>query len=314
MSFYPPESVGPNKWDKSTECVKDTVQNFSKWWFPYPWPAAINVAGFSSGMEYPGIAFDGIDDKDDEIFWVTAHEVGHNWFPMIVGSNERRNAFMDEGFNTFIDIDESTAYAGGKYAPKRDSEYSAGGEPPDMILKVLDNPNAPNLLALADTFTRDLSHPVGYFKAAYGMVLLREQILGKDRFDWAFRKYIRDWAYKHPSPSDFFRAMQSEGGEDLTWFWRGWYIENWKYDVSVDKVEASVVTISNRGQLVLPTPVEVLFTDGTKQRVTLPVETWMSKTTYTWTLQNKTSIASVTIDPDHMLPDDNRANNAWKAK
>jgi len=251
MSFYPPESVGPNKWDKSTECVKDTVENFSKWWFPYPWPAAINVAGFSSGMEYPGIAFDGIDDKDDEIFWVTAHEVGHNWFPMIVGSNERRNAFMDEGFNTFIDIDESTAYAGGKYAPKRDSEYSAGGEPPDMILKVLDNPNAPNLLALADTFTRDLSHPVGYFKAAYGMVLLREQILGKDRFDWAFRKYIRDWAYKHPSPSDFFRAMQSEGGEDLTWFWRGWYIENWKYDVSVDKVEASVVTISNRGQLVL---------------------------------------------------------------
>jgi len=100
----------------------------------------------------------------------------------------------------------------------------------------------------------------------------------------------------------------------VTWFWRGWYIENWKYDVSVDKVEASVVTISNRGQLVLPTPVEVLFTDGTKQRVTLPVETWMSKTTYTWTLQNKTSIASVTIDPDHMLPDDNRANNAWKAK
>jgi hypothetical protein len=314
MSVYPPESVGPNTWDKSTEYVKNSIENFSKWWFPYPYPAAVNVAGFSTGMEYPGIVFDGIEDKDDELFWVTAHEIGHSWFPMIVGSNERRHAFMDEGFNTFIDIDESAAYAGGKYGPKRDSEYSAGGEPPDMILKVLDNADAPTLMSVADGYTGNLSHPVSYFKGAYGMVLLREQILGKDRFDWAFRKYIRDWAYKHPSPSDFFRAMQSEGGEDLTWFWRGWYMENWKYDVSVDKVEGSVITISNRGQLVLPTPVEVVFTDGTKQRVSLPVETWLSKTTYVWALQNKTPIASVTIDPDHVLPDDNRDNNAWKAK
>ncbi len=118
-----------------------------------------------------------------------------------------------------------TTYASGKYGPKRDSEYSAGGEPPDMILKVLDNPDAPTLMARADSYGFALGHPVSYFKGAYGMVLLREQILGPDRFDWAFRKYIRDWAYKHPSPSDFFREMQSEGGEDLSWFWRGWYLE-----------------------------------------------------------------------------------------
>ena len=115
---------------------------------------------------------------------------------MIVGSNERRNAFMDEGFNTFIDIDESAAFEGGKYGPKRDSEYSAGGEPPDMILKVLDNPAAPIVLMRADGFPGQLGHPVSYFKGAYGMVLLREQILGPERFDWAFRKYIRDWAYQ----------------------------------------------------------------------------------------------------------------------
>jgi hypothetical protein len=129
-SVYPPESTGEEAWSRSTEYVKDTVERFSKQWYPYPWPAAINVAGFSTGMEYPGIVFDGIEDKGKTLFWITAHEIGHDWFPMIVGSNERRNAFMDEGFNTFIDIDESAEFQHGVYGPKRDSEYSAGGEPP----------------------------------------------------------------------------------------------------------------------------------------------------------------------------------------
>ncbi len=309
QSVYPPESVGPDAWDKSTEYVKNTVENFSRHWFPYPWPNAISVAGFSTGMEYPGIVFDGIDDKGSFLFWVTAHEIGHDWFPMIVGSNERRHAFMDEGFNTFIDIEESDLYANGKYGPKRDSEYSAGGEPPDMILKVLDNPNAPSLLFAADAIPGALGHPVSYFKGAYGMVLLREQILGPERFDRTFRKYIRDWAYKHPSPSDFFREMESESGEDLGWFWRGWYMNNWRYDVAVDKIDGASVTLSNRGQLVLPTPVEVVFKDGSKQRLRLPVETWLTKGTWTWNSDDHKPIASVTVDPDHKLPDDDRTNN-----
>ena len=314
MSVYPPESVGPDAWDQSTQYVKDTVERFSKHWYPYPWPVAINVAGFSTGMEYPGIVFDGVTDKGSFLFWVTAHEIGHTWFPMIVGSNERRHAFMDEGFNTFIDIEESAEFAGGKFGPKRDSEYSAGGEPQDTILKVLDNPDAPTLMARADAYPWTLGHPVSYFKGAYGMVLLREQILGPERFDWAFHKYIRDWAYKHPSPSDFFREMQSEGGEDLSWFWRGWYLNNWKYDVAVDKIEGSAVTLSNRGQLVLPTTVEVMFKDGTKERVKLPVETWLWQGKYVWTLDNKAPIASVLVDPDHVLPDADRSNNEKKAE
>ncbi len=309
QSVYPPESVGPDAWDKSTEYVKNAVENFSKHWYPYEWPNAISVAGFSTGMEYPGMVFDGIDDKGSFLFWVTAHEIGHDWFPMIVGSNERRHAFMDEGFNTFIDIEESDLYAGGKYGPKRDSEYSADGEPPDMILKVLDNPDAPTLLFAADAYTGALGHPISYFKGAYGMVLLREQILGPERFDRAFRKYIRDWAYKHPSPSDFFRAMESEGGEDLGWFWRGWYMENWRYDVAVDKIDKANVTLSNRGQLVLPTTVEVLFKDGSKQRLRVPVETWLNKASWTWSSDERKPIASVTVDPDHKLPDEDRTNN-----
>ena len=310
QSVYPPECAGADKWDNSTQYVKNTVENFSKWWYPYPWPDAINVAGFTDGMEYPGIVFDSVDEQGKVLFWVTAHEIGHDWFPMIVGSNERRHAFMDEGFNTFIDIGESAAYEDGKFGPKRDSEYSPGGEPADTILKVLDNPKAPTIMALADSFPENLLHPVSYFKAAYGMVLLRDDILGPKRFNWAFRKYIRDWAYKHPSPSDFFREMQSEGGEDLSWFWRGWYLNNWKYDVAVDSIHGDTVTLSNRGQLVLPTTVEATFKDGTKTRIKLPVEIWMQKGTYEWEPESKSPIVKVVVDPDHVLPDDDRSNNS----
>lgn len=306
-SVYPPESVGDGAWSRSTEYVKDTVERFSRKWYPYPWPAAINVAGFSSGMEYPGIVFDGIDDKGKTLFWITAHEIGHDWFPMIVGSNERRNAFMDEGFNTFIDIGESAEFENGVYGPKRDSEYSAGGEPPDTILKVINNPAAPTILMPSDAYPWQLGHPVSYFKGAYGMVLLREQILGPERFDWAFRKYIRDWAFKHPSPSDFFRAMASEGGEDLNWFWHGWYFNHWQFDLAATKIEGDSLTILNRGQLVLPATVEVIYTDGSKERFRLPVESWLAKGELTWS--GSKPIASATIDPDHQLPDNDRTNN-----
>jgi hypothetical protein len=319
MSVYPVESVGPNMWDKSTEYVKDTVENMSKRWYPYPYPAAVSVAGFSTGMEYPGVVFDGIHDKDDFLFWVTAHEIGHDWFPMIVGSNERRYAFMDEGFNTFIDIFESEDYAGGKYAPKRDSEYSAGGEPADTILKVLDNPAAPVVLTRADAFPGQLGHPVQYFKGAYGNVLLREQILGPQRFDWAFRKYIRDWAFKHPAPSDFFRAMESEGGEDLSYFWRGWYMNNWTLDLAVtdakyvggDASKGVTVTVENKRQLVLPATLEVAYKDGSKERIRIPVEAWLQRGTGMFTFKGGKPVAMVTVDPDHVLPDDDRKNNAF---
>jgi hypothetical protein len=238
---------------------------------------------------------------------------------MIVGSNERRHAFMDEGFNTFIDIEESAEYAGGKYGPKRDSEYSAGGEPPDTILKVLDNPDAPTLMAPADSYTFQLGHPVSYFKGAYGMVLLREQVLGPERFDWAFRKYIRDWAFKHPSPSDFFRAIQSEGGEDLTWFWRGWYFNNWNLDLAVEDVayvdgdptKGAKITVANLDRMVMPSTLEVRYSNGAAERIALPAETWILRGSTTLTLAGNGSIASVIIDPDHVLPDKDRSNNVF---
>jgi hypothetical protein len=317
MSFYPVESSGDAAWGRSTEYLKHAVEEFSRRWSVYPYPVAVNVAGGSSGMEYPGLLFDGIKDRGKDLFWITAHEIGHTWFPMVVGFNERRNAWMDEGFNTFIDVYESDAFEKGVYGPKRDPEYApGGGNPVAEILPVLNDPEAPVILTRADAIKEKYRHPVTYFKSALGLTLLREQILGPQRFDWAFRKFIHDWSFRHPSPSDFFRAMESEGGEDLSWFWRGWYMNNWTLDLAVQDVKYAngdaQITIANRGQLVMPVTVQVVFEGGSSTRVQLPVETWIQNTAYTLHLKSKQPVASVIIDPDHVIPDNDRSNNEWK--
>ena len=119
MSVCPVEVAGENAWNRATEYLKKSIEYFSEKWFAYPYPVAINEAGKAGGMEYPGIVFDPLDSKDADLYSVTAHEIGHNWFPMIVGSNERRFAFMDKGFNTFIDIYAADNFNNGEYVPKR---------------------------------------------------------------------------------------------------------------------------------------------------------------------------------------------------
>jgi hypothetical protein len=331
QSVYPIESAGPAAWGRSTEYLKDAVQHFSQRWYPYPYPVATNVAGFSSGMEYPGILFDGIDDKGAELFWITAHEIGHTWFPMIVGSNERRNAWIDEGFNTFIDTFESNEFSHGIYGPKRDAEYApivspagasisaeaaANTSPADQIARLIADPNAPVILSRADTIAEQYRHPVTYFKSAEGLVLLREDILGPQRFDFAFRKFIADWAFKHPAPSDFFREMESSGGEDLSYFWRGWYLNNWQLSMSLTSAQlasdsssnpakpasAVRVTVANTGQLVLPAVLRVNLANGSHIDTTIPVETWMLSGTHTFNIDTPSQATSVALDPDHVIP------------
>ena len=315
MSYYPAEAAGPKAWDRSTQYVKDTVEKMSARWHPYPWPAAINIAGPASGMEYPGIVFDGIDDKDAPLFWITAHEIGHDWFPMMVGFDERRDAWMDEGFNTFIDIFESEDFNKGEFAPKRDSEYApGGGNPVDEILPVLADPNAPPILSRADTVIEKYRHPVTYFKSALGLVLLREQILGPDRFDPAFRRFIATWAFRHPKPADFFRFMESETGEDLSWWWRGWYATNSTYDVAVTKIApgkngGTQVTVENRDPLVMPVTLRVDYADGSHADLRLPAESWIRQTSTVVPIPAGKRVVAATADPDHALPDHDRSNN-----
>ena len=323
MSVYPIESAGNDAWGRATEYLKGSIEYFSKQWFVYPWPVAVNEAGIAGGMEYPGIVFDGITDKGKELYWVTAHEIGHNWFPMIVGSNERRFAWMDEGFNTFIDIYASDAFNKGEFAPKRDGEYApGGGNPADEIVPIIADPNAPIIMTAADAIKEKYRHPIAYFKPAFGLVLLREQILGKDRFDYAFRQYIRNWAYKHPRPDDFFRSMENGGGEDLSWFWKGWFYNNWKldlaiYDVQYQKTGAKRsirITVANLEKMAMPFTVEITLKDGSKQRQTFPVETWLQNKAITFEMPVTQDVVQVVVDPNGVLPDLDRGNNVWKVR
>ncbi|MCJ8209883.1 M1 family metallopeptidase [Mucilaginibacter sp. RS28] len=323
MSVYPVESAGDNAWNRATEYLKGSIEHFSKKWFPYPYPTAINEAGVAGGMEYPGIVFDGINDKGKELFWVTAHEIGHNWFPMIVGSNERRYGWMDEGFNTFIDIYASDAFNKGEYAPKRDDEYAPGGtNPADEIAKIISDPKAPVIMTTPDATPEKYRHPITYFKPAFGLVLLREQILGKERFDYAFRNYTKEWAFKHPQPEDFFRSMENAAGEDLSWFWRGWYFNNYAYDAAVTNVHYNdkdvkkgiSVTVVNKDLMAFPMNLEVKYKDGGELRMHLPVETWLQNQRITFTIPTTRAVDFVKLDPDNALPDYNRTNNIAKIK
>ncbi|MBS1919758.1 MAG: M1 family metallopeptidase [Bacteroidetes bacterium] len=320
MSVYPVESAGVNAWGRATEYLKKSIEFFSEKWFVYPYPVAVNEAGQAGGMEYPGIVFDGWRDKAGELYWVTAHEIGHNWFPMIVGSNERRYAWMDEGFNTFIDVYAADAFNNGEYAPKRDGEYAPGkGNPADEIIPLLKDSSAPNMMVRADMLTEKYRHPLVYFKPAFGLVMLREEILGKDRFDYAFKKYIEYWAYKHPAPDDFFRTMENESGEDLSWFWKEWFYNNWQFDVAIQSVSYTNndtkngidVTLVNLQKMALPLTLRVVFKNGETLNLSLPVETWLQGNTHTQHLQTTRPVLSVIVDPDNKLPDSNRKNNVW---
>lgn len=314
MSVYPTEGIGPDGWDRSTEYVKHAIEYFSEQWYPYPWQNAINLGGHGAGMEYPGIVFDGMKDHGPQLFWITTHELGHGWFPMIVGSNERRNAFMDEGFNTFIDAYASDHFNHGEFAPKKDNEFAPlTGIPADDIVPLLRDKDAPPLMVPSDLVQERYRHPVTYFKGAYGLKLLREQIVGPERFDRAFRRYIDVWAYHHPTPSDFFRFMSSETGEDLSWFWRGWYFENRAPDYACTGIHATSdgyrISVQNKGSLPIPVTMLLTYADGSTTRQTIPTETWYQHTAIDLPIKTQGSLRTVTLDPDHAIPDIDRSNN-----
>ena len=181
------------------------------------------------------------------------------------------------------------------------------------------NPKVPPIITYADAFPRRFSHPVSYYKTALGLVLLREYILGPDRFDYAFRTYIRRWAYKHPSPFDFFRTMNNAGGENLNWFWKGWFVHNWTLDQAVTSVkyvhgnpaQGAIITLENLNRLVMPVTLKIVQQNGKTDTVRLPVEIWEKGGKYTLRFNSTVPLKKVVVDPNEMLPDVNTENNTW---
>jgi len=235
MSFYPKE--GNPLWEQySTKAVAHTLKTYSKYTFDYPYPVAISIHSKSIGMEYPMICFNGgRPDKDGTysertkygMISVIIHEVGHNYFPMIVNSDERQWTWMDEGLNTFLQFLSEKEW---------DYNYPSRRGPAYKIVNYMKG----NKSTISPIMTNSESiHQFGnnaYGKPATALNILRETIMGRELFDYAFKTYSKRWMFKHPTPDDFFRTMEDASAVDLDWFWRGWFFTNDHVDISLDKV------------------------------------------------------------------------------
>ncbi len=311
QSVYPVESKGTNKWTRATEFTKASIENYSKRWFQYPYPVATNVASNVSGMEYPGIVFCGSNAAGADLFGVTDHEFGHTWFPMIVGSNERKYGWMDEGFNTFINTLALKDFNKG--------EFDGSTPTPSMLTGYMFGPMSESILNTPDAMKEINIGSSLYFKPGYGLTLLRNNILGPERFDYAFTEYIKRWAYKHPTPWDFFKTMDNVAGENLSWFWKGWFLKNYKLDQSIkdvsnDAAKGAVVTLENLDQMAMPVVIGFETVSGKKGTVNLPVEIWNNTNVFKVKLPTTEAVKSVTLDPNKEFPDMNYENNKWVEK
>ena len=310
QSVYPRESAGDKAWGRSTEFVKGCIELYSKEWYEFTYPVATNVAGIVAGMEYPGIVFCGSNSRQGGLWEVTNHEFGHNWFPMIVGSNERKYPWMDEGFNTFINGVDTKVFNDGEFYHKEDAQRAAGyyfGSASESVMTIPDVTSANNLGVAA------------YAKPAMALDLLRKYVLGEKRFDYAFRTYVKRWAFKHPTPWDFFHTMENMSGEDLGWFWRGWFLNNWKLDQGVkdvkyaenDPSKGAYITLENLEEMAMPVVLVIAQENGKTDTLVLPAEIWQKGSAKTFAYASSSKIKSIVIDPLHEFPDINVSNNTW---
>ncbi len=307
QSLYPIESQ--QAWKRATEYTKHSIEFYADYLYPYTYTVATNVAGRVSGMEYPGIVFCDYKCKGQSLWFTTTHEFGHNWFPMVVGSDERRYAWMDEGFNTFINGLCTADFNGG--------EYDTPAQ--DYAVNYCFNPDGACIMTIPDVQRGQNLAADAYYKPAMGLRLLRDVILGRDRFDQAFKTYVHRWAFKHPTPWDFFHSMENVAGEDLSWFWRAWFFKNYALDQAVKGVDyidgkpakGALITVENRGKMALPVIAAITESNGETTVVKLSVEIWQRGPTWTFRFDSHSKIERVELDPEHQLPDANRANNIY---
>ncbi len=325
-SLYPRDAMP--LWDKiSTRAIAQTMRTYGRLAFEYPYPKASNIHGPVFGMEYPMIAFCGARPDPDgnytpqlerALISVTIHEVGHNWFPMIVASDERKWTWMDEGLNSFLQ------YYGEK---DWDKNYPSNRGPAKNIVNYMKDPEQVPIMTESDVIQKQFGNN-GYGKPAAGLVMLREQILGPELFDQAFGEYSKKWAFKHPQPADFFRTIEEGAGEQLNFFWRGWFYTTYPNDQAVTSVEAQPadslmgnsdrgknywrITLENKGGLVLPVQMEITYDDGSTERVKLPADIWRrNELKFQYGVFSDKTIVRVVLDPDEVFADINRDNNVW---
>ena len=327
-SVYPRDAMP--LWSKySTRAIRQTMVTYGKMVLEYPYPQASNVHGSVGGMEYPMIAFCGARPRPDgtydstlafRLISVTIHEVGHNWFPMILASDERRWGWMDEGMNSFIQY-----YAEQAWSPT----YPHRRGPATKIVDYMRDPEQVSMMTESDLVYANYGNQ-GYSKPAATFVMLREQVLGPRAFDMGMLEYAKRWAFKKPQPADFFRTVTDAAGEQLQWFWRGLFYTTYANDQALAGVESqdareltgdtkqgafyNRVTIQQKGGLVMPILIGVTYDDGSQQLIRLPADVWRNnEKEFTHGFFSARAVREIVLDPDEVLADVKRDNNSWRA-
>tara|TARA_B110000003_G_scaffold276509_1_gene323413 strand:+ start:3897 stop:6038 length:2142 start_codon:yes stop_codon:yes gene_type:complete len=348
-SLYSKEA-NPLYGDHSTLATVQTLKTYSRYTFDYPYHKAVSVDG-QMGMEYPQMAFNpGRPDLPDggysdrmkyRMIKVTIHEVGHNYFPMIVNSDERQWTWMDEGLNSFVEIlaelDYDPNFPITRGLPKNIVNYMSGNQ--STIAPIMSKGD--NLYSFGNN---------AYGKPATGLYMLRETIMGKELFDYAFKTYAERWKFKHPTPADFFRTMEDASAMDLDWFWRGWFYTTDVTDIgikdvkkfykedgdkkisfiedtyegltfdpkNVNKADSNFfyeITFDKPGGLVMPIIIEFTYKDGSKERKVYPAQIWRYNDNETIKVINSDKeIVNISIDPDLETADVDTSNNNWPQK
>jgi hypothetical protein len=315
-AYYRPSAI--DTWKDGADMSRMSIMEYSERWFQYPYPQITAVEGPISGMEYPMVAMEAKSADKYELYNVVTHEIGHMWFPMIVGSNERMHMWQDEGFNTFINtFSEARRY------PEKGDQMSRAGDERALVTQYMEHNVDEPLEINPDRINPQLLGENAYVKTSVALQQLRQEILGPAAFDDAFRTYIQRWAFKHPSPTDFFRTMEDVSGKRLDWYFREWFLENQHFDPAIDSVVTAQhgdtmmvgVLYANHARGVEPIRARFTFSDGSVQDFDYPAEVWSTNTRMyprEYAFVGK-KMVRIELDPDKRLVDVDRSNNSWPA-
>jgi len=317
QAFYRPSAIEP--WKDGADMSRMSIQEYSERWFMYPYPQITAVEGPISGMEYPMVAMEAKSADKYDLYNVVTHEIGHMWFPMIVGSNERMHMWQDEGFNTFINtFSEARRY------PEKGDQMTRAGEERALVTQYMEHNVDEPLEISPDRINPQLLGENAYVKTSVALQQLRQEILGPAAFDDAFRTYIQRWAFKHPSPTDFYRTMEDVSGRRLDWYFREWFLENPHFDPAIDSVLTAQhgdsmlvgVLYGNHARGVEPIRARFTFSDGSTQDFNYPAEVWSTNTRMyarEYAFVGK-KLVRIELDPEKRLVDVDRSNNQWPAQ
>lgn len=305
---------GKRNWDQGARFARHAVETHAANWYPYPYPHMTVTEGvISGGMEYPMITFIGGERSPFSLYTVISHEIGHMWFPMMVGSNETAYAWMDEGLTTFIEN-----LAAELIFPEERPRLSDARH----YLEVAGSDNETEIMRHADLYGPFGNRGVASYSKPAAVLTALRHVLGTQTFDRALREYVRRWFNRHPMPHDLFNTFESVAGRDLDWFWYPWFYTTRVLDQAVNVVRQErtaagyrvTVVVGDLGEIPMPIDLALTLDNGQTMRVLLDVEAWNGLQEYTFQSEVPRPLARVELDPDAYSPDVNRENNVWVAR